>query len=65
MQENPKTSLLDRLGRFAVRNRWYVVGAWVLAIGIGVPVALLTARGTVSTLEIPGAESQDAVDVLS
>ena len=59
-----RTSLFDRWGRFAARHHWPILAVWVLAIAIGTPTGLLVSRGTISSLEIPGAESQEAVDLL-
>lgn len=60
----PGTSLLERVGRFAVRRRWFVLVAWLLVLAIGVPTGLAVSQGTTSVLAIPGAESQEAVDLL-
>ncbi len=59
-----KTSLLHRWGRFAVRRRWYVLASWAVALVAIALTALAVSRGTVNRMDIPGAESQQAVDVL-
>lgn len=61
---NRQASLLERWGAFAVRKRWYVLGASLLTLVLLALAALLLNRGTVSTLDIPGAESQQAVTLL-
>jgi RND superfamily putative drug exporter len=58
------TSLLYRLGRTAVRRRRLVLLAWAaLAIGI-VVVAQVGGGRTSDAFEVPGVESQRALDVL-
>lgn len=59
----PATAL-ERWGRFAVRRRWYVIGAWVAGLALLGLTARSLAEGTVNSLDIPGAESQEAVEVL-
>ena len=55
---------LYRLGRFAARNRVWVVAAWFL-IALGALMVDRTAGGgTVDNFEVPGVESQQAVDLL-
>ncbi len=55
---------LERWGRFAVRRRWFVLAAWLLAaVALGL-VARSFSRGTVNSLDLPGAESQQAIEVL-
>ncbi|OWY58658.1 hypothetical protein B7486_78780, partial [cyanobacterium TDX16] len=56
--------MLERLGRAAVRRRWFVLVAWlVLAIGIGV-LAGQHGGTTSDVFTIPGTESQEALDLL-
>ena len=55
---------LDRLGRNAVRRRWWFVAAWVVAaVGIGL---LATGLGgeTSDNFRIDGSQSQEALDLL-
>jgi putative drug exporter of the RND superfamily len=57
-------TLLYRLGKFAYRRAWYVIGAWIviLAAILGGGVAL---GGSFSeSFSIPGTESQNALDRL-
>ncbi len=60
-----KLNLLGRLGRGAARRKWWVLGAWVLAlvaIGIG---SSASGGGLRDTFAIPGTDSQKAVDLLA
>jgi RND superfamily putative drug exporter len=58
------TAVLHRLGRAAVRRRRVTVVAWSL-VAIGVIALAQTVGGSMSdTFEIPGTESQRALDVL-
>lgn len=59
-----KAALLERWGRFSVRRRWWVVGAWVVGLALLGLAARPLSEGTVNSLGIPGAESQEAVDLL-
>jgi RND superfamily putative drug exporter len=55
---------LYKLGRWAYRKRWLVVLIWLIAlVGTGVVSATLSADNTES-FEIPGTESQQALDLL-
>ncbi len=55
---------LSRVGRFAAGHRAWVVAAWLL-IALGAVVVDRTAGGgTVDNFEVPGVESQQAVDLL-
>jgi len=55
---------LFRLGRFAASRRKVVVAIWiVLAVGI-VVVDRTGGGGTVDNFEVPGVESQEAIDLL-
>jgi RND superfamily putative drug exporter len=58
------STLLYRMGHFAVRRRRYVLGAW-LAVLVLVGVLASTVGGsTTDTFTIPGTESQRAADLL-
>lgn len=58
------SSLLYRLGHFAVRRRRFVLGAW-LAVLVLVGVLASTVGGsTTDSFSIPGTESQRAADLL-
>jgi len=59
------TSLLARWSRFAARRKWSVLGGWLVVL-IAFIVLSSTAGGNfVDSFEIPGAESQRAVDLLN
>jgi RND superfamily putative drug exporter len=55
---------LDRLGRFAAARRGLVVVTWVLFAVVLVAANRTAAGGTVDNFNVPGVESQHAVDVL-
>jgi RND superfamily putative drug exporter len=56
--------LLYRLGRFCIRHRFAVIGAWVV-VAIGLAVAASEAgEQTSNDLTLPGTESTDATDLL-
>jgi RND superfamily putative drug exporter len=57
-------SLLAQWGHTAVRHRWKIIGAWVVLLVALALVAKNLNEGTTSSLSVPGAESQAAVDVL-
>lgn len=56
--------MLYRLGRFADRRRWLVIGAWLLVV-LAVGAAALTLKGTTSdTFSIGGTPAQHTIDNL-
>ena len=55
---------LYRLGRFAVRRRWLVLISWVLALIVLVVSGRLAGGELHDEFNIPGVESQQALDVL-
>jgi RND superfamily putative drug exporter len=56
---------LYRLGRFCARRVWVVIGAW-LAVAVAVVVVAGAAGGELEdTFEVPGLDSQVAVELLS
>ncbi len=56
--------VLERWGRFAVQKRRYVAAACVMVVAILGLAARSLSEGTVSNLDIPGAESQEAIALL-
>lgn len=58
-------AFLDRLGRAAARHRWWVIGAWVVLVLVVGGVAKAADGTTQDTFRIPGAQSQQAADLLS
>jgi RND superfamily putative drug exporter len=59
------SGLLERLGRRAARHHWWFIGAWL----VGALVVLVLAVGldgkTTDNFRIPGAQSQEALDLLT
>ncbi|HEX8771383.1 MAG TPA: MMPL family transporter [Acidimicrobiales bacterium] len=57
--------MLDRVGRFCARRHWPVIGLWMaVVIGLGV-IAQANAGEPRDKFEIPGTQSQNAVDLLA
>jgi uncharacterized membrane protein YdfJ with MMPL/SSD domain len=56
---------LYRLGLFIARNRWVVLGVWVLALVAAVAVFKLVGSNTSNDLRLPGTDSQKATDLLA
>jgi RND superfamily putative drug exporter len=55
---------LYRLGRFAFRNRWMMLGIWLLMlVAAGVAGATLSGQ-TTSSFSIPGTPAQEAADLM-
>ena len=59
------SSWLDRLGRRAVRHRWWFIATWVLVAALAGAFAIGLDGTTIDTFAIPGAQSQTALDVLN
>jgi RND superfamily putative drug exporter len=57
-------AFLERLGRWAARRHWVVIGIWVLAAIALVAFARASGGHTFDNFRIPGAQSQTAVDLL-
>ncbi len=56
---------LYRLGRFAFRNRWMMLGVWLLML-VAAGVAAQTLAGqTTSSFSIPGTPAQEAADLMA
>jgi uncharacterized membrane protein YdfJ with MMPL/SSD domain len=55
---------LYRLGAWAFRNRWKVVGIWVLVLSVVAACAVSFKGHTNNKFEVPGTESQRAQDLL-
>src|SRR6478735_674813 len=58
------STYLYRLGRFAVRRRWLVLISWVLGVLVLVGSSLMAGGELHDEFNIPGVESQKALDVL-
>jgi putative drug exporter of the RND superfamily len=60
----PHRSLFDHWSRWVARHPWHVVLAWLVIVAVLVAIWRQDHGEFVSSLEIPGAESQQAVDLL-
>jgi putative drug exporter of the RND superfamily len=58
-------SFLYRLGRFAFHRRWWVVGAWLAVLAATLIGASALSGPTHDSFRIPGAQSQEAIDLLA
>ena len=56
---------LYRLGRFAARRPWTVIGTWVLVAVVVIGSSALFGRELSDSFEVPGLDSQNAVDLLT
>ena len=56
---------LYRLGRFAGRRPWAVIAAWLAASLLVVVVSGAVGRDLRDSFDVPGLDSQDAVELLS
>jgi RND superfamily putative drug exporter len=57
-------ALLERLGRFAGRHRWWVIGVWILLLG-GLTLANRAEGGNfVNDYTVPGSQSSTGLDAL-
>jgi putative drug exporter of the RND superfamily len=59
------SGLLDRLGRRAARHHWWFIGAWVVAAVVIFALAVGLDGHTTDNFRIPGAQSQEALDLLT
>jgi len=59
------SKLLYRLGRLAARRPWAVIGVWLVASVVIVGGSASFGRQLEDSFEVPGLDSQDAVDLLS
>ena len=59
------SSALYRLGRFAASHPWRVIGVWVLVAVVVVSASSAFGRELEDSFEVPGVDSQVAVDLLS
>ena len=58
------SGFLDRLGRRAVRRHWWFISVWVVATVVIVALAVGLDGQFSDTFHIPGAQSQQALDLL-
>ena len=54
---------LYRLGRFIDRRRWFVIAAWLIVAVTAVGVNRVAGGKTVDNFNVPGVESQQAIDL--
>ncbi|QEO15663.1 MMPL family transporter [Agromyces intestinalis] len=57
--------LLHRIGRFAFRRAWLVIGAWALALAAFLGAGIGLGGQLQESFAIPGTESQEAIDHLA
>jgi RND superfamily putative drug exporter len=58
------STYLYRLGRFAVRRRWFVLAAWVLAVVVLTIAGKALGGELKDQFNVPGVESQQATNLL-
>ncbi|WEH13065.1 MMPL family transporter [Streptomyces sp. VNUA24] len=58
------STLLYRLGRFAYRRKWSVIGAWSVLLLVAVGAALGLMKPFAAATTIPGTEAQRTLDVV-
>ncbi|MDH3707727.1 MAG: MMPL family transporter, partial [Acidimicrobiia bacterium] len=58
------SSALYRMGRFAARRPWVVIGAWAMAAVMVVAASGAFGRDLEDTFEVPGLDSAEAADLL-
>ncbi|AWB88694.1 MMPL family transporter [Salinibacterium hongtaonis] len=58
-------TLLYRLGRFAYRRAWAIIGAWIAALMLILGGGAVLGGNMQESFDIPGTESQTALDHLS
>lgn len=56
--------MLGRLGWWCARHRWLVIGCWVVVLASAVAMGRAWGGETSLVFEVPGAESQEAFDLL-
>ncbi|MEV7087528.1 MMPL family transporter [Streptomyces sp. NPDC093085] len=58
------STLLYRLGRFAYRRKWSVIGSWCVLLLVAVAAAVGLMKPFASATTIPGTEAQRTLDVV-
>ena len=56
---------LYKLGRFAARRPWTVIGAWLFAALMIIGASTIFGRELTDSFDVPGLDSQAAIDLLS
>src|SRR5687767_14118880 len=64
-RRNNVSHALYRLGRFAARRPWVVIGAWLVISVVVIAASGAFGRELESEGSVPGLDSQEAVDLLS
>lgn len=59
------SKLLYRMGRFAARRPWVVIGAWVAVFLVVVAATTSFGKELEDSMEVPGLDSQQAIELLS
>jgi putative drug exporter of the RND superfamily len=59
------SSMLYRLGRFSAGRPWVVIGVWIVTAIVVITAASTVGRELEDSFEVPGLDSQVAVDLLS
>ncbi|MDH6236365.1 MMPL family transporter [Cryobacterium sp. CG_9.6] len=59
------STLLYRIGHFAFRRAWLVIGVWVVLLGAILGGGIALGGQTQESYAIPGTESQDSIDKLA
>ena len=56
---------LYKLGRFAARRPWLIIGSWVSIAVIVISASTMFGRELTDSFDVPGLDSQEAIDLLS
>jgi RND superfamily putative drug exporter len=56
---------LYKLGRFAARRPWVVIGSWLVVAVMIIGASVTFGRELTDSFEVPGLDSQQAIDLLS
>ncbi len=59
------SNALYRLGRFAARRPWVVIGSWLAVAVLIVGASVSFGRELTDSFDVPGLDSQEAIDLLS
>jgi uncharacterized membrane protein YdfJ with MMPL/SSD domain len=57
--------LLNRIGNLAAHRRWFVIGAWGIAILLAATAVKTLGANTSNNLDLPGTDSEAATDLLA
>jgi len=59
------SNTLYKLGRFAARRPWLVIGYWVILAVMVIGASSIFDRELTDSFDVPGLDSQDAIDLLA